>query len=331
MAEILDLDKVEGFFRGVYLNILNGCAPDELQRFNNLRDDESRVIFMMNLKAMKELKFTRAHDERSEAAALQLKKNGNTAFLAKNWQLALDWYNKCVLQTPTGNGNDLWWFFEIIRFKFDSCLFWFQAGEQMAIALANRSAALYHLEKYDLSLRDIALAEQSYPKEMMYKLKERAARCHLANRNLAGALKSFRWVAFVSVIRTIQYNTIQDCRCLIFNVLRETITNLSESKLPFEKHAKLEKDAQIMIKILPRQIELEKQMSKKLRNVKSSVQEPREKLHKCVMFDYNALEGRYAKTSSNIKVGEELLCEKAHCTALLQPYTQTHCQHCFTR
>lgn len=62
----------------------------------------------------------------------------------------------------------------------------------MAIALANRSAALYHLEKYDLALVDITLAEKNYPKDMMYKLKERAARCYLANKNYELAVKSFQ-------------------------------------------------------------------------------------------------------------------------------------------
>lgn len=64
--------------------------------------------------------------------------------------------------------------------------------EKFAIALANRSAALYHLEKYNLALSDIGLAEKGYPKEIMYKLKERAARCHLANKSFELALKAFQ-------------------------------------------------------------------------------------------------------------------------------------------
>lgn len=206
MAEILDLDKVEGFFRGLYLNILNSCPPDEVQRFERLRDDESRIIFMMNRQTYKDLTFTRVADARTETNALQMKKSGNGAFLAKNWQLALDFYNKCVLNTPTGNGEVIIYYSLIsnAEFKFGApheniynpnihfVCFHNKLAEQLAIALANRSAALYHLEKYDLALNDIALAEQAYPKEIMYKLKERAARCHLANKNLESALKAFK-------------------------------------------------------------------------------------------------------------------------------------------
>lgn len=110
------------------------------------------------------------------------------------------------------------------------------------------------------------------------------------------------------------------------------MTSLDDSKLPLDKRGKLETDAQIMIKMLPRQIETDRKLSKKLKAIKLvDRRQHREQLHKNVMFDYNELEGRYAKASNDIKVGDEVLCEKAHCTALLQPYAMTHCQHCFTR
>lgn len=117
--------------------------------------------------------------------------------------------------------------------------------------------------------------------------------------------------------------------CLTIDPYRQTVHCLDESKLPIDKRFKLEKDAQIMIKMLPRELDMEKKMKKMLK--KSKVAGPVEKLHKSVMFDYNELEGRYAKAAQDIKCGEEVLCEKAHCTALLQPFTRTHCQHCFTK
>lgn len=61
-----------------------------------------------------------------------------------------------------------------------------------AILLANRSAALYHMEKYDRALHDIDLAEENYPIEMMYKLKERTARCYLGLKQYGNALASFK-------------------------------------------------------------------------------------------------------------------------------------------
>lgn len=64
--------------------------------------------------------------------------------------------------------------------------------EDMSIILANRSAALFHLELYDLAISDIDLAIPNYPKKMLYKLKERKARSLLAKNELTLALQCFK-------------------------------------------------------------------------------------------------------------------------------------------
>lgn len=76
-------------------------------------------------------------------------------------------------------------------------IIYFELVEDFSILLANRSAALYRMEKFDLALQDIELAEESYPKEMMHKLKERAARCYLAKKCYEQALEAFKFV-FIS-------------------------------------------------------------------------------------------------------------------------------------
>ena len=49
----------------------------------------------------------------------------------------------------------------------------------LALALANRSAALVHLKKYHLAVNDIQLALQSsYPETQRYKLYDRLGFCH---------------------------------------------------------------------------------------------------------------------------------------------------------
>lgn len=50
------------------------------------------------------------------------------------------------------------------------------------------------MQKYDLALQDIDLAEENYPAEMMHKLKERKARCFLAQKSYESALGAFKWV-----------------------------------------------------------------------------------------------------------------------------------------
>lgn len=78
------------------------------------------------------------------------------------------------------------------QFNEFNLFFFFPTEQDFAILLANRSAALYHMEKYDHALQDIELAEVNYPVELLHKLKERSARCHLARKNLERALRSFQ-------------------------------------------------------------------------------------------------------------------------------------------
>lgn len=203
------------------------------------------------------------------------------------------------------------------------CL-WTLADEDFSILLANRSAALYHMQKYDLALQDIELAEENYPKEMMYKLKERSARCHLANKHYEKALNAFKY-------------GVHSCFSLISKFIRsftfrENITHLDSSKLPMEKRGKLEKDAQIMIKMLPQQVEYEKKMNKCSgeKRTANPLKIPT-KLHKSLEFDYNEQEGRFTKTNRNMKVGEEVLVEGAICATLMEKFSKSHCQQCFAR
>lgn len=97
-----------------------------------------------------------------------------------------------------------------------------------------------------------------------------------------------------------------------------------------EKRGKLEKDAQIMIKMLPRQIETEKKF-KKMMQEKKDEDKIVDKLSSKVIFEYNENEGRYAKAVENIDVGEEILRQKPHVSTLFEMFSKSHCQNCFQR
>lgn len=103
---------------------------------------------------------------------------------------------------------------------------------------------------------------------------------------------------------------------------------MDESKLPMDKRGKIEKDVQIMIKLLPNQIELETKATavdtQKLKTIET-------KLNEAVTFDYNDDEGRFAKATRNMRVGDTVLTETALCATLTERFSKSHCQHCFTR
>jgi tetratricopeptide (TPR) repeat protein len=181
---------------------------------------------------------------------------------------------------------------------------------------ANRSAVLYHQEKYDAALKEIERAiAAGFPNEMMYKLKERKARCLLAKKEHKEALMAFR----------------------------EDVQALDDAKIPLDKKLKLERDAQIMIKMLEKNQEMEEKIKQKQKskNVKGSTAADSKDnnnnknvehfVSDCLGFKYTADEGRFATAAKDIKLGTYLVQEKPHASCLLQLYSQTHCQYCFKR
>lgn len=185
------------------------------------------------------------------------------------------------------------------------------SANDISIIFANRSAVFYHTEQYDASLKEIERAiKANYPKDMMYKLKERKARCLLAKKSLKEALKAFQ----------------------------EDVQALDDSNLPHDRRMKLERDAQIMIKMLTKNMEMEAHMKKmqKLPVVPPAPKNPPKPVVEhfvsdTLTFDFNEVDGRFAKAAQDIKLGTYLVQEKPHVACLLQIYSQTHCQQCFKR
>lgn len=107
---------------------------------------------------------------------------------------------------------------------------------------------------------------------------------------------------------------------------------MDNSKLPMEKRGKLEKDAQIMIKVLPKQVEYEKKMNSTTKKPTSdAIGISGTKLNKAVKFDYSDKEGRFVKTDRDVKVGEEILVENPVCSTLMEKFSKSHCQHCLAK
>ena len=140
----------------------------------------------------------------------------------------------------------------------------------------------------------------------MYKLKERKARCFLALKDHYKALKAFQ----------------------------EDIKALDDSKIPLENRTKLEKDAQIMVKMLQNTTGILKESVEIINEFKNNSKTKKQKqpfLSESLIFDFNEQEGRFAKAAKNIKLGTYLLEEKPHVSCLLEAYSQSHCQNCFKR
>lgn len=92
-------------------------------------------------------------NEKNNKKASKIRAQANVQFQNKNYVSALCDYNKSVMIAK----ND---------------------SQDYALALANRSAALYYLEEYDACICDIHHAlVAKYPNELTYKLYEREVKC----------------------------------------------------------------------------------------------------------------------------------------------------------
>lgn len=304
-----------GFFLNFYHNTRNSLKSEEIQAFTSLTSNPERFKFVHRVSQIDEILGLKRHERDSKHqvnkeeihfykdlnCALEMKKIGNKFFQNQQWNDALNFYNKSYIMLPVENCEFIWW--KIERKMISSFL-----ANDISIIFANRSAVLYHTEQYDAALSEIELAtEAKYPKDMMYKLKERKARCMLAKKNLEEALKAFQ----------------------------EDVQALDDSKIPHDKRMKLERDAQIMIKMLTKNLEMEAKMKKSQKPGPLKKNKPKESpehfISDTLTFDYSDNEGRFAKAAKEIKLGTYLVQEKPHVACLLQIYSQTHCQFCFKR
>lgn len=169
---------------------------------------------------------------------------------------------------------------------------------ELAIIFANRSAALYHMGRNELALRDITRAlSYGYPEEMEYKLRERQARCHMANKDPYEAQEAFKL----------------------------TMKALDKSKMPMDRRLKMEKECETMVQLFIRNKEKPKP------SPPAGTKKPKSQLHAALAFDFDEKNGRYAKAKDRINVGETVVVEKPHCSMLLEKFKTTHCHHCFKR
>ncbi|GLG99499.1 SET and MYND domain-containing protein 4 [Gryllus bimaculatus] len=181
------------------------------------------------------------------------------------------------------------------------------SSSELAVIIANRSAALYHLQDYESTIADIEVAlNLGYPLELRYKAIDRKARCLLAKKHLKDALLAFR----------------------------ETLTALDSAKLNIERKKKWELDVQIMLGMLGKNPNLSNAPpppiidQKPMLSVDSSSYKS---ASSAIRIDKSPKMGRFAVASRNVKVGETLVFEPAYCSVLLAEHCKTHCFQCFKR
>ncbi|XP_055378198.1 SET and MYND domain-containing protein 4 [Condylostylus longicornis] len=280
----MKLTEKPGFFPEYYQNIKNVVDDEIIKKFSIFENDFERVSYIENLKNVRDndLKLQRTFHGKNLSQSMDYKEKGNLAFKNQRWIEALTLYSKSLIVAPKEDKNHL------------------------AILFANRSASLFHMERYDETLLDIHRSvELGYPRDMIHKILEREAQCYLSKKNFLNAMTSFK----------------------------KTISALDDSKLSLEKRQKIEKDCLIMIKMLekdPNSKSMAEKLNKlKITSSKETVNE--EYISDAIKVDFSPEEGRFIRAARNVEVGDEILIENPNVCALLEKFCQSHCQNCFLR
>ncbi|XP_078000024.1 protein-lysine N-methyltransferase SMYD4-like [Glandiceps talaboti] len=259
--------------------------------FGKLKNEADRVAFALKLQSVHDIvNVVPTFQQKSADKSRELRSKGNTAFQKQQNEKALEFYTESILFAPISDEEDGGTLLEL------------------ALALANRSAVLYHMKEHKLCLEDIERAIQNgYPEELRYKLHYRRGGCLRALKRNADARERF-----------------QEAR------ESADISKLDKKKL---KSFKSDIDAQLKLCRGDNVNGPDGTKEKTANKVPPELSYGQNKQIPCAS---SALEiksspeaGRYAVATRDIKAGDVLIVEKPYASVVLLPCNATHCQHCY--
>lgn len=268
-------------------------------QFGLLQSDEERVAFGLNWACLHEvMKVEPCFNSKSAEHSIRLRREGNKLYQKDQHYKALEVYTCSILNAPVeGPGNEL------------------------SLALANRSAVLFKLREYPKSLEDIQQAlSYGYPVELRYKLLDRQGKCLLQLGRRSAAVDCFQ----------------------------EAKKVLDESKLDETKRGTFLKDLEMEISVCRTQ---ELKVNKSHEKPTDINENDDHLLHQefalpkhthgrnikftsascCVDIISSPDYGRHSVATQDIFVGDILVIEKPFASVLLPEHVETHCYHCLKR
>ncbi|KAM3966739.1 SET and MYND domain containing, class 4, member 3 [Aphomia sociella] len=289
----------DNFFKSFHETINQAIDDVTRNNFANLECNAKRASYLCGLPVIKRYDLT-ADIEKCQAGgkfpvkkdlekARQLKDEGNKAVQKGDWGKALELYSQSLVFMPKTE------------------------TEELSIVLANRSAALNHLEQYEDALLDIRRClSLGYPRHLRYKVYERKARSLLVLKRNQEAITAFQ----------------------------DTISALDEANnLNKEKRQKMRTDAKLMLEILNKGLVLagNPKDPEPLKRVPPKPKLPGKHNLKypaaseAIDINQDNVRGRFATATRDIEAGEILLVEKPYSGVLLYEYSLTHCQNCYLK
>ncbi|XP_046603722.1 SET and MYND domain-containing protein 4-like [Neodiprion virginianus] len=149
------------FLDAVNCKLRNGRIFQEIKR--NRRSECEVMSYLIGDPDVRKLMLLwlqeqlQSRESKSSSKAKQLKDLGNKEFQRKNYASSIPLYTKSAQ---------------------------YAVADELSIAIANRSAALYYMDNFKDCLKDIDLAINiGYPKKLLYKLYIRNAQCYIKLKN----------------------------------------------------------------------------------------------------------------------------------------------------
>lgn len=284
------LEKIQtedGFFKKHHSHVLSTISKSQLQDFASCTEDDERFNFVFKLPATRELRVQNSPVGKNVDIARKLKDEGNKAFQSGDYTCAIQLYTKSIMKAPWNTDST----------------------QDLAVAVANRSAAFYHLEQHLMTINDVELVlSLDYPLELRYKVLDRKARCLLARKQLKDALLAFR----------------------------ATLTALDSAKIPKERKQKWQMDVQVMLCMLGQHKDIANEPLNDMGRIplpplSGGCNPLYQSASSAIQILQSPEMGRFAEAAQYITVGDILVTEQAFCSVLLSEYTGSHCFHCFKR
>lgn len=266
------------------LHIRRQTSNEIFEQFNGTQwSKEKQFEIIKGIKGIEYIEqFIKKNPNKDLHFGLDYKNRGNQEFKQCRWDVALDLYNKSVICMP-GKTSD------------------------MATVLGNRSAVLYILKEYELAVDDIDAALPLFPKENLFKLVHRKAKCLLELERYLDALVTFQQseslIQTNDKIPTTQKMTLTSEIKILSKYLRRNYN-------PFLNHNTADDD---------------------MTKIKNYSQSDDFHVNSAMEIAFNKLEGRHAICRNKIEAGEVLLSERSYASALSKAHNFTHCQNCLRR
>jgi len=271
-------------------NVLRACQQkrkdEEVIVFGKLKNDFDRMKWVLEKDYVHEIMgFEAEYAGKSSEKSREFKEKGNKLFAKKSYMSAMDEYTKAIMHAPyPGHSEEE------------------EAGDLLALALSNRSAALLHLQRYQQCIHDISASiELGFPKNMMYKLMDRRAKCYMYMKQPQLAISSFQMAAELLKTSTLDDDGITKWR----NTINKQITQCHKI------------NAQPM-----------RSTEKQLPEVLSPPNSAYPNVYEGVGIGHHEENGRVMNARQKLRVSSVFADEKPYCAVALPDHYATNCYHC---